>query len=190
MFLKNLFKKDELFLKAQIKISDTSSFEVLQKSIVIQDDELILLGLLIFARILRIEPLNSEKETMILIFKEFYSNYEIASDKDDCINKNVDVFNILNNGHDYVTIKEFKTTIKLLRNDEGEFYLNVGTIFVEPLSKLVYTTFVFIVKNIKKENHSSLIKGFYRLARVYEMGDFSAIDAYIVPNVVIDEIRQ
>lgn len=188
MFLKELFKKDELFLKAEVRISDISTFNITESSPKINDKVLILLGLLIYARILRIEPLQNEKDSIVSLFIEFGSNYDKSINKEESLKKVTNFFDLVKNGHKYITIKEFKTKVKLRKNKEGEFYLYMGNVLVDPMSNIVYTTFMFIMKNIKKENQGQLLEAFVILSKIYKIEKFSRIDAVIIPNAVVDEI--
>lgn len=188
MFLKELFKKDELFLRAEVRISNISTFKIIEKSPKTNDKELILLGLLIYARILRIEPLQVEKDSIVSLFIEFGTNHKTSNNKEESMEIIVNFFDLVKNGHNFIIIKEFKTTVKLMKNKEEEFYLYMGNILVDPLSSVVYTAFKFIIDNIKKENQVYLLEGFVRLSKMYKIEKFSSIDAVIIPNVIVEEI--
>ena len=187
MFFKNLFKKSELILRGEIRVSDNSTFKVKKKSKKIHDKDLILLGLLIYARILRIEPLQSEKDSMVSLFIEFGTNCKSSSNKEEFMKSVIVFFDIVKNGHNFTIIKEFKTTVELMRNND-EFYLHMGNVLVDPLSKIVHTTFMFIMDNIKKENQASLVEAFGVISKMYKMEEFSSVDAVVYPNVVVEEM--
>lgn len=188
MFFKNLFKKDELLLRVEVVISDISTFTIKETSHKTNDKLFVLLGLLIYARILRVEPLQAEKDSIMSLFSDFASNHKSSVNKEESLKMFMNLFDLMKDGHNYITIKEFKTKIKLKKNKRDVFYLYMGNVLVEPMSKIVYTTFMYIIKNIKKENQIHLIEAFETLSKIYQTEKFSSIDAVIIPNVIVNEI--
>ena len=189
MFLQNFFAKIDNLAKIQITINDISTLEILEKSKKIEDKELILLGLLIYARILRIEKSEQQKESMIYSFSEFY---KIHQDADDIINFNkvIELFNFKSSENNYIAIKKhFKTNIKLKKNkDNNVYYITTDTLLIDPYSSLVYTTFIYIWNNVNSENKVHLFYSFLILSDAYKKEIFTGKDAVRIPNEIVNEI--
>lgn len=190
MFLKNFFfAKIDNLAKIQIIINDIPTLEILEKSKKIEDKELILMGLLIYARILRIEKSEQQKESMIYSFSEFY---KIHQDADDTINFNkvIELFNFKSTENNYIAIKKhFKTNIKLKKyKDNNVYYITTDTLLIDPYSSLVYTTFIYIWNNVNSGNKVHLFYSFLILSDAYKKGMFTGEDAVRIPNEIVNEI--
>ena len=139
MFLNRLFNKSETLLKAKIEISESSShFAIIDKASEIKDRELVLMGLLIYARILRVESSRKERDSLVNIYCEFHSNYQTTENRQEFLDSMLNTFSIFTKSYD------FKDSAIIKLKKAKNIYLDMGTINVYPLSSVVYTTFNFL----------------------------------------------
>lgn len=183
MFLKRLFKKTKILLEARIDISESSSFFSISKtSNEIKEQELILLGLLIYARILRVESSKAEKDKLVDMFIELHSNFQHLDYNEEYLNTMLNIFSVLESSSQF---KDF-AIIKLKK--ESRIFLDIGVINIYPLSSVVYTTFNFLHKNLNHKNRIHLIEGFSLLGKMYQQEAFNISSAVEIPNMIVYEI--
>lgn len=182
MFFKNLFAKPETLLIAEIKISANSSFNLLSKSEKVEDKELILLGLLMFARILRLENSKSKINSLLTIFPDFYRLFRRSDNQSETLNSILNTSKIFSQS--YMT--EQTRSVKLKRFDNGNIYLDMSFILAEPFASIVHTVFIFVLENLEnKENKIRLLEAFTLLCKLYEDEIFSIRSAVDVPNMIV-----
>ncbi len=183
MFLTRLFKKSKILLKAEIEISESSSFfSIIDKSSEIKDRELILLGLLIYARILRVESSKSDREKLVDMFIELHTNFKDTGGSEEYINMMLNIFSMT------AKSSRFKDSTIVKLKKESRIYLDMGVISVYPLSSVVYTVFNFLYKNLSQENRIRLIEGFALLSKLYQKEEFNTLSAVGIPNMIVYEI--
>ena len=99
-----LFTKADVLLKIRIIINAESSIQILEKPNDIEEKELILMALLIYARILRIESSEDERNSMITTFSEFYKIYQ-KEDKSINYDKVIEYYNSKTYSISYFALK-------------------------------------------------------------------------------------
>lgn len=182
MFFQKLFQKPDLLLNAKINLSDNSNFELIYKSKVIGDKELILLALLVFARILRVESSRKAKENLLGFFPEFFSNLKNVDNQKKYIGVMLNIIGFASNTYDYTDSKN----IKLKKVQDGNFYLDMGVIKVLELSTVVYTIFNYVWENVEvKENKIRLLEAFTVLSVIYNKEKFTIRSAVDWPNIIV-----
>ncbi len=85
MFFKKLFDITDTILIGELKLSNESSFKILSQTELITDKELILLGLLVYARVLKIEISKKEREVLLEIFNKFYILFRKSNNQTESI---------------------------------------------------------------------------------------------------------
>ncbi len=189
MFLFNFFKKPDTLLKAEIRISNDSIVDLLEKSKSIGDREMILMGLLVYSRVLRYEKNDYERNLMLDVFPDFNYNFNEVEDKEHFKKLIINFFETGSSFNNYRHVKkEFKAKIELKKKDNGVIYLYMGNILFSPLSSVVYSIFNFIWNNIEEKNQIKLLQGFTTLSIMYKNKKFSIQDAIEVPNMIVYEI--
>lgn len=190
MFLKTLFAKPDILLKVKIITNDSSYLEILEKSREIEEKELILMGLLIYARVLKIEKSETEKNLMVSNFLDYYKIY---LNEDNSINydKVIEHLTSKSNESNYIAIKrDFKTIVKLKKYKNSEYFLHMGLILANPTSSVVYTTFIYIWNNVNQKNKIYLFNSFIFLSNFYKLEKFTSNTAVSIPNKIINEITE
>ena len=183
MFLTRLFKKPEILLKAKIEISESSSaFSISDKSIKIKERELILLGLLIYARILRVESSKVDRDKLVDMFIELHTNFKDTGGGEEYINMMLNIFSMAAKSN------RFKDSAIIKLKKESKIFLDMGVINVYPLSSVVYTVFIFLHENLNQENRIRLVEGFALLSKLYQKEEFNILSAVGIPNMIVYEI--
>ncbi len=183
MFLNRLFNKSDTLLKAKIEISESSShFEIIDKASEIKDRELVLMGLLIYARILRVESSKSDKDKLVGMFIEFHTNYLNTNKSSEYLNLMLFVFS------GAAKSTQFKSSAVIKLKKVARIYLDMGIINVYPLSSVVYTVFNFVWENISEQYQIRLIESFALLSKMYNIEEFSMSSAVEIPNEIVYEI--
>ena len=183
MFLTRLFKKPKILLKAKIEISESySSFSITDKSIEIKERELILMGLLIYARVLRVENSKPERDKLVDMFIELHANFKDTGRSEKYMNQMLNIFSMI------ARSRNFKDSVFIKLKKESRIFLDMGVINVYPLSSVVYTVFNFLYENLDPENRIRLIEGFALLSKLYQKEGFTILTAVGIPNMIIYEI--
>ena len=183
MFLTRLFKKPKTLLTAEIEISPASSFfSIKEKSSEIKERELILMGLLIFARVLRVESAKEDRDKLVDMFIELQTNFKETGGSQEYINATLTIFSFT------AKSSNFQDTAIIKLKKESRIYLDMGVINVFPLSSVVYTVFNFLHENLSKENRIRLIEAFALLGRLYQKEEFTILSAVGIPNMIVYEI--
>jgi hypothetical protein len=183
MFLTRLLKKSEILLKAKIEISESSSFFLIaEKSTEIKEKELILLGLLIYARILRVESSKTDRDKLVAMFIELHTNFIDTGGSEEYINTMLNIFSMVAKSN------RFKDSAIIQLKKENRIFLDMGVINVYPLSSVVYTVFNFLHENLNQQNRIRLIEGFALLSKLYQKEEFNILSAVEIPNMIVYEI--
>lgn len=190
MFLNQIFNIGETYLTAEIKISENSRVDVTYKENALKDKELILFGLLVYARILRIESSKKEKESLILTFSDFYKIYRDQNGNID-YKKVLEYFESNSNFSTYTIIKkELKTVVKMKKKKDSNFYyLYTGTFLINPYSSAVYALYLYIWNNVEEKNRYYLFESFIVLSRMYNSTTFSAKMSVLLPNEIVNNFE-
>jgi len=183
MFLTRLFKKPKILLKAKIEISETSSFfSITDKSFEIKERELILMGLLIYARVLRVESSKDDRDKLVEMFSELHTNFKDTGGSEEYINTMLNIFAMV------AKSSSFKDSAIIKLKKESRIFLDMGVINVYPLSSVVYTVFNYLYENLKPGNRIRLIEGFALLSKLYQKEEFNILSAVGIPNMIVYEI--
>ena len=183
MFWTRLFKKDKILLNASIEISETSSiFSITHKSNNVTERELILLGLLIYARILRVESHKPDRDALVENFIEIHKDFKNASSGREYMQE---ISGILSKA---ALSTLFRDTVSIRLKKETRIFLDMDVISVHPLSSVVYTIFNYLYKNLNQKNTVRLIEGFALLSNLYQKENFTILSAVGIPNMIVYEI--
>ena len=182
-----LFTKADVLLKIRIIINAESSIQILEKPNDIEEKELILMALLIYARILRIESSEDERNSMITTFSEFYKIYQ-KEDKSINYDKVIEYYNSKTYSISYFALKIVSKIDIKLKKHNNRYFLHMGSILVNPFSSIVFTTFMYVWNNVNEENKINLFNSFIILSKQYKQERFTTLTAVSIPNYIINEI--
>jgi hypothetical protein len=186
MFFKSFFKKFDLVLNVKILISKESSFQVISPKKAVSDKDLIMLAVLFYARILRIYGSKEEKKDLSENFLIWYGSFEEQK-------YNKEFIELMLNNYGtviYYPSKIFTKTkeIKMNKVEEGNFYLDVGVIYVDPISSIVYHVFKFVWNSIDSSNKKKLIEAYSLLSAEFIAQGLSIITAVNSPNEIVNDL--
>ncbi|MCG8894678.1 hypothetical protein G1K73_13095 [Tenacibaculum finnmarkense] len=186
MFLKNLFKKPQIILTGEIYLSNNhSSFDILTKNKPIEDEELILLCLLVYSRILKVLSSRKEKDNLLEVYGEFYQSFKNSSNQLETINRMLTFLNIISKP----SRLKSKKSIKLKKFGKENVYLDMGTIMVDPLSSTVHTVFIYVFNNISnKKNKIYLLEAMTEISSLYKKEKFTTLTQTEWPNIITKKI--
>jgi hypothetical protein len=182
MFLKQFFNSHKAIIEAEIKLSDSSFLSISSTSSNASDKELTIMGLLIFARVLRIEVSNEEKNRLTNFFIEFHNNYVAVDNKIQFLDAMMEVFRLLSKPH------KGSDSTKIKIKSANYLFLDMGRINVYPITSIVFTTFVSLWNIVGEKNQVRLSESFCLLAKKYLDKPFSISEANEIPNKVATDV--
>lgn len=183
-FLK-LFQKAPVYLEAKVYLSSKSNshLEIINKTDFISDKELILLAVLVYARILRVDSSISEKNKLVELFNEFYYNFKNVDDKAKFLDAMMTIFKFSSQP------EKFNDTARIkLKKGTRNLFLDMGVIKVYPLSSVVFTVFLAVWKLVSESNKIHLIEAFTLLGKMYSKEAFTLSTAVDIPNEIVYEV--
>tara|TARA_R110002073_G_scaffold295388_1_gene461275 strand:- start:993 stop:1592 length:600 start_codon:yes stop_codon:yes gene_type:complete len=185
MFLKKIFKNPKTVLIGEINLSNnSSSFNIHEVNKPVEDKELILLSLLVYARILRVLVPKKEKDELLALYGDFYHSFRSSSNQIETINGMMTILNIISKPLYFKSRKKLK--LKKIENEN--VYLDMGTITVDPITSVVHTVFIYAFNNISsKKNKIHLLEGMTTLASIYREEKFTVLSATEWPNTIVNE---
>lgn len=182
-----LFKRKPILFELKIRLSRKSYVEMLKKGHNVKDKDYILLGLLIYARLLRLFRLKKIdlKSAPYTFFEEALKTQSNFQSDSEFLKKVSDTINIMKNSY------EKESSLKIVCR--GDFQSNKTIYTGVPLSTelgcYVYTVYSFIWDNISEHNRLVLFQLFAALSKLKLSKEITASDAINFPNVAINEIH-
>jgi hypothetical protein len=185
MFFNFFKKRSELVLNVKILISTESSFQIISHINPNNDKDMIMLALLFYARILRIVVSSTEKKKLCESFLIWHNVFKEKNYDENIIEIMLNTFGQLYYIPSIISTKTKE--IKMKKIIGGNYYLDMGSININPLTKLVYQVFKFVWGQINSENKKKLIEAFSCLsAEFIEQGiSFKTSNS---PNEIVNNL--
>jgi hypothetical protein len=183
-FLDFFLAKTETKLTLNLAISQNPTIQISNGKY--SEKELMLIALLFYARMLRVIRHTKEKKNLTTNFIVWYQVIEDAGKLDErALEEAINTYLTITKPTDVFTKSADVVLMKIVN---GNYYLDVGVIDVEPLSPFVYLIFQFAWNLLKHENKIKLCDAFSLLSTQYELSKLSLRSAVSVPNSIINDL--
>lgn len=183
---KALFQKSEVVLKIKIIIERQSKFEIYSRTDKTDDKDLILFSLLFYARILRVSSSKKEKEELTKNFNIWYLAFEEKNFDETFINLMLNTYGKVIVYPESIFTKSREIKMRKVKN--GNSYLDMKPVIVDPISSIVYHVFKFVWEAVSSENKRNLIDAYSLLSTGYLANGLSIKSAVDAPNQIIDDM--
>ncbi|GGI27751.1 hypothetical protein [Pedobacter mendelii] len=185
-FLKAFFQKSEVVLNIKIIIERQSEFEILSRTDKSNDKDLILFSLLFYARILRVSSSKKEKEELIKNFNIWYLAFEEKNFDETFINLMLNTYGKAIIYPERIFTKSREIRMRKVKN--GNFYLDMKPVIVDPISSIVYHVFKFAWEAVSSQNKRNIIEAYSLLSTGYLANGLSIKSAVDSPNQIINDL--
>jgi hypothetical protein len=181
------FNRKPIVFEIQIDLSKISSVQILKKADKVSDKEFILLGLLTYARLLRLFRLKKidPKYAPYTFFIEAQKTRPNFQNDSDFLKKVSDTIAVMKNTYDNPT--SLKITCR--GDSESDKIIYSGIPKSTELGCYVYTIYSFVQSHISEQNTMALFQLFVGLSKLKISKEITANDAINFPNFSIKEIR-
>jgi hypothetical protein len=182
----NIFKKRNVVFKVQVNISKHSNVEVLMNNSDKADKDFILLGLLVYARILRLLSIKNSKLAIEICknFDDFLNSKPKMRNEHEYLKKISEAISILEKT--YHKDASLKVTCTGIASGDRVIYTNIPS--NEEIDKYAYTIFNFAWNKISENNRFILVQAFAMLSNLKLKKGLSSSDAIEFPNYIIKQL--
>lgn len=182
-----LFNRKPIVFEIKVNLSKNSFVEIIKKRQNATDKDFILLGLLTYARLIRLfrlKKIDSKYAPYTFFIEALKTQSNFQSDTD-FLNKINDTIELMKNS--YETSNSLKIVCK--GHSESNKLIYTGIPKSSEFGCYVYTVYSFIQKNISEQNRMTLFQLFVSLSKLKMTKEITATDAINFPNLVIKEVH-
>lgn len=180
-----LFKRKPILFEIVIQLSRRSNVTLVKKGNDVKDKDYILLGLLIYARLLRLFRLksNDPKIAPYTFFTEALKTQANFKSDAEFLKKLSDTIEVMKNNY------EKETSLRVVcRGDSKSDKVIYTGVPLKELECYVYTVYSFVSDNISDQNKFVLFKLFAALSTLKLTKEITANDAINFPNMAVTEV--